>query len=155
MKKILSVFVLIVCLSFAQAAHADACGASLTTPFTSFQAKKLCAAFSYAVPGTVAGAGTTQADATSVGTSTVIKVTGADGTVGVNLPALSTLQPGSSVAIINSSTASALKVYSAAAGELISGQSGTTAISLAAKLILTCTKYDASNWYCGKSVTPY
>lgn len=43
----------------------------------------------------------------------------------------------------------------AAAGETISGQSGTTAISLAAKLMLRCYKYDASNWYAEKGVIAY
>jgi hypothetical protein len=104
--------------------------------------------------GTLAGAGTTQADAAAVVT-TVARVTGANGTVGVNLPSLASVSTGQTVKVINSDVTNALKVYSAAVGELISGQAGTTAISLAAKLVLSCTKYDATNWYCEKSVTPY
>lgn len=104
--------------------------------------------------GTLAGAGTTQADAAAVVT-TIARVTGANGTVGVNLPALAAVSTGQTVKVVNSDVTNALKVYSAAVGELISGQAGTTAISLAAKLVLSCTKYDVTNWYCEKSVTPY
>lgn len=103
---------------------------------------------------TLAALGTTQANAAPV-ISTVARVTGANGTVGVKLPALASIITGGEVKVVNSSTASALNVYSNAAGELISGQAGTTAISLAAKLVLTCTKFDATNWYAEKSVLPY
>lgn len=103
---------------------------------------------------TLAAAGATQADAAAVA-STVARVTGANGTVGVKLPALASIAVGQELEIINSSTASALNVYSNAVGELISGQAGTTAIVLAAKLTLKVRKFDATNWYAGKSVLPY
>ena len=103
---------------------------------------------------TLAGLGTTQADAAPVVT-TVARVTGANGTVGVKLPALASVPAGFGMKIINSDVTNLLKVYSNAAGELISGQAGTTAISLAAKLVLTVTKFDATNWYAEKSVLPY
>ena len=104
--------------------------------------------------GTLAAAGSTQADGAAVVT-TICRVTGANGTTGVVLPALAKVPVGACVTIINSDLTNALKVYSAAAGETISGQSGTTAISLAAKLMLRCYKYDASNWYAEKGVIAY
>lgn len=105
---------------------------------------------------TLAGLGSTQADcAPIVASQTVARVTGADGTVGVCLPPLASVSLGRQFTAINSSTASTLKVYSNAAGETITGQSGTTAISVAAKLFLRCWAFDASNWYCEKGVLPY
>ena len=104
--------------------------------------------------GTLAGAGSTQADAAAI-VHTVTRVTGANGTVGVNLPALATIGVGARVTVINSDVTNALKVYGNAAGETIDGQSGTTAISVAAKLFLDCFAYDASNWYCDKGVLPF
>lgn len=104
--------------------------------------------------GTLAGTGSSQSDAAAIVTS-VVRVTGADGAVGVKLPALASVSTGFSITIINSSTASALKVYSNASGETMTGQSGTTAISVAAKLFLRCWKYDASNWYVEKGVAAY
>lgn len=103
---------------------------------------------------TLAGAGSTQADAAAVA-STVARVTGANGTVGVKLPALASVPVGFEIQIINSDVTNALKVYSNAAGELISGQAGTTAISVAAKLFLRCRKFDATNWYAEKGVAAY
>lgn len=104
--------------------------------------------------GTLAALGSTQTDAAAI-TATISRVTAADGTKGVKLPALSTFTAGRSLLIINSDTTNALKVYSNAAGETLSGQSGTTAISVAAKLFLRCIKYDASNWYVEKGVAAY
>lgn len=104
--------------------------------------------------GTLAAAGTTQADAAAVVT-TIARVTGANGTTGVKLPLLSTRTAGSMLTIINSDVTNALKVYSAAAGELIDGQAGTTAISVAAKTWLRIIKYDATNWYGEKGVIPF
>lgn len=105
--------------------------------------------------GTLAAAGSTQTDAAALPT-TVTRVTGANGTVGVKLPAIgSAIVAGQEMTIINSSTTSVLKLYSAAAGELITGQAGTTAISMAAKTIARCRAYDATNWYCGIEGAPY
>lgn len=104
--------------------------------------------------GTLAAAGTTITDAAAV-TAEFTRVTGADGTKGVKLPLLSSVPIGKLITIVNSDTVSALKVYSNAAGELITGQAGNTAISLAAKLMLRVVKYDATNWYAEKGVTPY
>lgn len=104
--------------------------------------------------GTAAAAGTTAANCTAL-TASHSRVTAADGTKGVCLPLLASRNIGDEFVVTNSDTSSALLVYSAGVAELISGQAGTTAISLAAKLQLTCRKYDTTNWYCGKSVTPY
>ena len=104
--------------------------------------------------GTLAAAGSTIADGAPVVT-TIARVTGANGTTGVVLPALSGLTAGRKITIINSDTVNALKVYGNAAGELIDGQAGNTAVSVAAKLWLECIKYDATNWYCAKTVTPF
>ena len=112
------------------------------------------AVFGTAQIATLAALGATQADAAPV-VSQKARVTGANGTVGVKLPALASVPVGYQIKVINSSVASALNVYSDAVGELISGQAGTTAISLAAKLVLTVTKFDATNWYAEKSVLPY
>jgi len=104
--------------------------------------------------GTLAAAGTTQADAAAVVT-TVTQVTGAATTNGVRLPALASIADGVMLKVINASTTLPMNVYSNAVGELISGQGGTTAIVLAAKLVLTLTRYNATNWYAEKSVLPY
>lgn len=104
--------------------------------------------------GTLAGAGTTISDAAAIA-HIVTRVTGANGTVGVKLPALAGVTAGTEFQVINSDVTNALKIYSNAAGELITGQAGNTAISLAAKLILRCWAYDATNWYCEKGVLPY
>jgi hypothetical protein len=104
--------------------------------------------------GTLAAAGSTQTDAAAIAT-TVARVTAADGTKGVKLPALAGIPAGRQLTIINSDVTNALKVYSNAAGETIDGQAGTTAVSVAAKLLLRCWAYDATNWYCEKGVTPF
>lgn len=104
--------------------------------------------------GTLAATGSTQTDAAAVVTA-VSRVTAADGTKGVKLPALSTVAVGQVIEVINSDVTNALKLYSDAAGELLSGQAGTTAISIAAKVTVRCRKYDATNWYVEKGVTPY
>lgn len=103
---------------------------------------------------TLAAAGSTIADGGAI-TTTLTRVTGADGTKGVVLPALSTIAIGRRLTVINSDTTNALKVYGNAAGELIDGQAGNTAVSVAAKLWLECIKYDSTNWYCAKTVTPF
>ena len=123
---------------------ADADGINLSQPL---------AGVSHAI-ATLAGFGTTQTDAAQI-VATMTRVTAADGTVGVKLPALASVPVGAQFTIINSSTTSALKVYSAAVGETITGQAGTTAVSVAAKLWLRCIKYDATNWYAEKGVLPY
>lgn len=102
----------------------------------------------------LAAAGSTQTDAAAIA-HVVSVVTGANGTVGVKLPALASMGKGEFVYIINTSTSSALKYYSNASGETIDAQSGTTANSLGAKLWATCLAYDTSNWYCGDSVIPF
>lgn len=104
--------------------------------------------------GTFAAAGSTAADCVAL-TASNSRVTGADATKGACLPLLSTRNIGDEFIVTNADVTNALKVYSAGVAELISGQAGTTAITLAAKLQLTCRKYDATNWYCGKSVLPY
>lgn len=103
---------------------------------------------------TLAAAGSTQTDAAVVASNLCI-VTAANGTKGVRLPPLAAVPVGTCITIVNTDLVSALKVYSDAAGELITGQAGTTAISLAAKLMLRCYKYDATNWYAEKGVLPY
>lgn len=104
--------------------------------------------------GTFAAAGSTAADCVAL-TATNSRVTGADATKGACLPLLSTRNIGDEFIVTNADVTNALKVYSAGVAELISGQAGTTAISLAAKLQLTCRKYDTTNWYCNKGTTPY
>jgi hypothetical protein len=116
-------------------------------------AKQLDTSYGVSV-GTVAAAGSSITDATAV-SSEFNKVTGADGTKGVKLPALSTVPTGKLITIVNSDTVSALKIYSNAAGETISGQAGNTAISLAAKLQLRCTKVSSTEWFAEKGVIPY
>lgn len=93
---------------------------------------------------TVASAGSTQTDAAAL-TNTLNNVTGADGAKGVKLTALSGFSNGRVIVIYNAS-ASALKLYSNAAGELINGVAGTTAFSIAARGITRVYRIDASNW---------
>lgn len=102
---------------------------------------------------TLAALGTNQATCAPI-VSTIARVTAADGTVGVCLPAGAAGLIGARITVINSDVTNALKVYAAGA-ETITGQAGSTAISVAAKLILECVLYDATNWYCAKTVTPY
>lgn len=102
----------------------------------------------------LAAAGTTQTDAASMATVVAI-VTGADAIKGVKLPPLTSIANGVLFIIINSSTTSAVKYYSNAAGELIDGQSGTTANVLAAKLWAFCFPQDSTHWYCQDGVTPF
>lgn len=104
--------------------------------------------------GTLAALGSTQTDAAAI-TTTVTQVTAVDGTKGVKLPALSSVTTGQTLVIINSSTTSALKYYTNASGETVFGQSGTTAISLAAKGMAICKKYDSTNWYCSHLAAPF
>lgn len=106
---------------------------------------------------TLAATGSTIADAALVPFNVLVtRVTAADGTKGVKLPLLAKVKKGVTYTIINTDVAAAaLKIYSNAAGELITSQAGSTAISLASKLFLQCIKYDATNWYCSKGVLPY
>lgn len=96
---------------------------------------------------TVVAAGSTQADATPIGAS-VNYVTGADATKGIKLTATSGFTSGHILKIHNAS-ASTLKLYSNAAGELINGVAGTTAYSVAARDTLLCFMYNSTNWACG------
>jgi len=122
--------------------------------FADGQAKQLDASYGVST-GTLAATGTTIADAALI-TTEFVRVTAVDGTKGVKLPALANVPIGKLITIVNTDTGvNALKVYSNAAGELITGQAGSTAISVASKLMLRCVKYDATNWYCEKGVTPY
>lgn len=102
---------------------------------------------------TLAALGTNQATCAPI-VSSVARVTAADGTVGVCLPAGAAADVGKQVTVINSDVTNALKVYAAGA-ETITGQAGTTAISVAAKLWLRCVLYSATVWYCEKGVLPY
>jgi hypothetical protein len=104
--------------------------------------------------GTVAATGSTITDSAAL-VDTVSVVTGADGTKGVHLPALADVSIGQELTVINSDVTNLVKVYSNAAGETISGQAGSTAISVAAKVWLFCKKQSASAWHCQKGVTPY
>lgn len=104
--------------------------------------------------GTLAAAGSTITDAAQI-VRTVTRVTGANATVGVKLPALSSVPVGFQCEVINSDQTNALKLYSNAAGELISGQAGNTAIVIAAKLTVWIRKFDATNWYLSKGVLPF
>jgi hypothetical protein len=103
--------------------------------------------------GTLAALGTNQATAAPIVT-TICRVTAADGTVGVVLPAASTALIGRTILVINSDVTSALKLY-AAGSDTITGQAGSTAISIAAKLMLRCVCYSATEWYAEKGVLPY
>lgn len=103
---------------------------------------------------TLAAAGSTQADAAVVA-SRFARVTGASGTNGVRVPALATVPNGYEFIVNNSSTANALRLYSNSGVELLSGQSGTTAIVIPAKVTARVIKFDASNWYVALGVTPY
>lgn len=101
----------------------------------------------------LAAAGTNQGNCAAV-ISTVAKVTGADGTVGVCLPAGAGVAIGRQYTVLNSDVTNALKVYAAGA-ETIDGQAGSTAISVAAKLMLRCWLTSATTWLCEKGVTPF
>lgn len=101
--------------------------------------------------GTLAATGSTQADAAAI-SHIFTEVTGADGTKGVHLPAGVLYMH---YWIINSNTTNALKLYSNAAGDLIYGQAGTTAVSMAAKTAMDCVKYDSTHWYCNSMGAPF
>lgn len=94
----------------------------------------------------VAGAGTNQATATAIDLTDgrLVFVTGADGTVGVSLPALTTAAVGELVVIVNTA-ASALEVYPAT-GDKILPAADNAGITVAASSGLILFKYDADAW---------
>ena len=104
--------------------------------------------------GTIAATGSTGGDGNTVA-NTVTVVTGADGTKGVKLPALSSVTAGAKIVVINGATGATLKVYANGTSDAINGATGQTTISVAAKLLFECWKYDSTNWYCSKGVTSY
>lgn len=135
-------------------------GTNLLPQWSSAPSSSAVFTFSGYLPGVANDTGTTAATGSSITDAAAVidvqsVVTAADGTKGVHLPALADLTTGQSVTVVNSDVTNALKVYSNAAGETISGQAGSTAISVAAKLWLTCFKQSATAWHCTKSVTAY
>lgn len=97
--------------------------------------------------GTEAAAGSTQTDA-EILSHNLNYVTGADTTKGVKLQGLGSYGNGFEIKIINAS-ASTLKLYSNAVGELINGVAGTTAYVVAARAIVSAIRIDSTNWAVG------
>jgi hypothetical protein len=96
----------------------------------------------------VSAAGSTQADATAMTVNRIQIATGANGTTGIKFLALASLTRHATYSIWNDS-ASALKLYTNAAGEFINDIAGTTAYSIPAYTKVDCYAYDAANFYCG------
>ena len=95
----------------------------------------------------VAGAGTNQATAANIDLADgrLVFVTGADGTVGVELPALTTAAVGELVIIVNTDASAALEVYPAT-GDKILPAADNAGITVAASSGLILFKYDATAW---------
>ena len=92
----------------------------------------------------IAGAGTNQATATPL-TNTVAFVTGADGTVGVILPALSTALLGTVRIVYNSVATNGLLIYPNV-GDAINGGSDNAAITIEGKTLAILVAVDLTTW---------
>jgi hypothetical protein len=90
--------------------------------------------------------GSTQADATALTATHFTLVAGADAAKGVKFPAYASYTVGQTILIHNNS-ASALLLYSNAAGDLINDVAGTTAYSIAAHVTAVAFLYDATHMY--------
>lgn len=99
------------------------------------------ASFIGGVASALAPAGSTQGDAASVGSSLVV-VTGADGTKGVILPSA---QPGDSVTVYTATATNALKVYPPS-GAAINAASANAAYSLTAQTAKQFVCMTATQW---------
>jgi hypothetical protein len=104
---------------------------------------------------TIAAAGSDQSTATSValpnatsgaGGGTVVKVTGADGTKGVKMPALSSVTIGALFLICNTDGSNNLEVYPNTSDAITPG-SDDGPITVAANTILLCIALDDTQWF--------
>ena len=94
---------------------------------------------------TVAAAGTNVGSATAItATTPLVLVTGANGSAGVKLPALSDVSTGT-VLIIANTAAAALKVYPAS-GDQVLPLGDDTAFTLAASSTAICVSADNTKW---------
>lgn len=92
---------------------------------------------------TVAGAGSAQTDAASVASGFTL-ATGANGTVGVKLPAAAA---GKICIIKNADAANAILKVWPASGDAINAITADSSMSIAAKTCVMLIAYDATTWY--------
>lgn len=93
---------------------------------------------------TLAATGSTQTDAAQI-TGELVKVTGADATKGVKLPACTDTQRLTTSITVWNSAAAVLKVYGATGG-VINGGSANAATSCAANTVMVFRLFAADTW---------
>lgn len=101
-------------------------------------------------PGTVAATGSVQGDAASLGNSTNVVVTAADGTKGVIFPA--TPSAGEIRKVVNNANA-ILKIYPGS-GDAINNTAANSAVSVAAYTVTDCIAQSTSQWFCSEGANP-
>lgn len=159
MKKVLSAVVFSLLLG--SSAYADSCSKAFTGVFTSNQAVALCSklpttlflpanvspAYPNANAETVAGAGTVQGDAASLGQVAWHRVTGANGTVGVKLPPTTGLIVGT-LHYIQSTTAGVLKIWPQTGGNINGIGVNSSFSTITGPLTVVCRVTASFNWDC-------
>lgn len=152
MSKRILAFVLFLVLG-AASAHADACSADLVPLFGSEHAKKLCARFGTLRVGvsnyeTAAGAGTVIGDATDLsGTVFVHQLTGANGTVGWQLPTV-TVANKNQVHFLLNTTAGVAKLWPESGGTINGGSASAAFSALTGIKPIVCVVTGAATWIC-------
>jgi len=149
----LRVIIALVALSLSTAANAQVCARNLIPTFTSQQATQLCARGLKLVEPTanfeaVAVAGTTQGDAAALsGVRFIHRVTGANGTAGVRLPAVTAANVGELHTLLNT-TAGVLNVYPATGGTINGAAANAVFAALTGIKPVLCYVTAANTWIC-------
>jgi hypothetical protein len=147
------VFTLISMVLGVSPVYADTCSKNLMPTFTAAQANLICTKGLRQVEPTanfetVAAAGTVQGDAAALsGTKFFHRVTGANGTVGVILPAAAAADVGEVHTILNT-TAGVLKVYPASGGTINGAAADAAFSALTGIKPIVCYTTAASTWIC-------
>ena len=153
MKKIL--FILALLLVGRNTAWADACAVNLGNVFTPAQQTKLCAQFGTFPVGAaianyevVAGAGTVIGDAADLsGTKFIHQITGANGTVGWQLPTVTAANE-NQVHVLLNTTAGVAKLWPESGGTINGGSASAAFSALTGIKPIICVVTAAATWVC-------
>jgi hypothetical protein len=150
MKRIIG---LVLSLFVAGTAFGDACSKSLMPLFTANQAVKLCSSFGTLRVGTsnfevVAGAGTVIGDAADLsGTVFIHQLTGANGTVGWQLPTVTAANVNQAHFLLNT-TAGVAKLWPESGGTINGGSASAAFSALTGIKPIICVVTAAATWIC-------
>jgi hypothetical protein len=153
MKRILLLNLLSLLLICRNDAWADACATSLGNAFTPAQQIALCGHFStlgvgYSNYEAVAGAGTVIGDAADLsGTKFVHQLTGANGTVGWQLPTVTAANV-NQVHVLLNTTAGVAKLWPESGGTINGGSASAAFSALTGIKPIICVATAAATWIC-------